>query len=383
MSLLRAKLSAMNAGGVRPPQQPRGQFSVRVEKAPAPVLARPDARVLRRLGADFDWPGAERLLFLDTETTGLKGGAGTLAFLVGLGYIEGDRFVTEQYLMGDYPDEAELLQTLGGRMGAFGALVTFNGRAFDLPLLAARRTMMRLPPFPDLPHLDPLAPSRRLWKKRLGSVRLSMLEEKVLRRARTDDLPGKEAPRRFFDYLKSGDRSLLEPVVRHNRLDVCSMAELLNELVRAYAAPDAWARGLSPDPTPPEDLLSLGRALERGGERGEAIACYRLASLPRPVTSVAALKGRRAEGEALFALGLLYKRMGDCARANAAFEALAQRGQLGARPLVELAKQAEHRMRDPGAALLWTDRALALSSDARERTALEKRRARLVRKGTD
>ncbi len=374
-SSLRAKLSAMKTGSGAPPSaQPRVFLHVRLGEEPAPdgLFSPFDARALMRMGVDFQWPSIEKVLFLDTETTGLSGGAGTVAFLVGLGYVRDGLFQTEQYLMSDYPGEIDLLTKLAARMSAFDTLVTFNGRAFDMPLLETRRTMMRMAQFPPLHHLDLLAPSRRLWKKRLGSVKLSVLEEKVLRRARADDLPGSEAPRRFFEFLKCGDGRLLEPVIEHNRQDVRSMAELLMELNDQYRAPR--------ESQAPEDLISLGKTLEKRGEKGEAIACYRMASLPRPATSIAALKGRRAEGEALFRMGILYLRMGEVQLAARTFEKLAARDKAGTAPLIELAKICEHRLRDVDAALDWTERAMRTSADASEIKALERRRARLIDK---
>ena len=374
---LRAKLMAMNGhGAVKKAAEAPARMPMTVHVADGPVpsslYTKPDARTLKRMGVDFLWPGIDRLLFLDTETTGLSGGAGTLAFMIGLGYVENDRFVTEQYLIGDYPDELDMLIKVAERVRAFDGLVTFNGRTFDVPLIQNRLTMMRLDALPELAHIDLLLPARRLWKKRLGSVRLSVLEEKVLRCGRVDDLPGSEAPRRFFDYLKTGDRALLTPVLEHNRQDVCSMAALLASLIENYAAPHEVEE--------PADLLSLAKVLERQDERDEALRCYHLAGRLRPMTTIAALRGERASCEALFALGLLYKRMGDSTRAARAFETAAQRGRLGTLPMIELAKLCEHRTRDYAQALNWTLKACAMERDEDKLAALKHRRARIERK---
>ena len=135
----------------------------------------------------------EDILFLDTETTGLAGGAGTVAFLVGLGYFTGGGFAVEQVLMRDYGQENELLRTVSSVAGRFSVLCTFNGRTFDAPLLASRFVMNRLSArLPDV-HADVLYPARRLWKLRLKSCTLSNLEEQLLHVKREDDLPGAEA----------------------------------------------------------------------------------------------------------------------------------------------------------------------------------------------
>ncbi|MEG0936012.1 MAG: ribonuclease H-like domain-containing protein [Clostridia bacterium] len=374
-SSLRAKLALMRSGVAPERAGARPGLAVRRSSTAqdAPFAGVPDRAALARIGFDAPWPGIERLLFLDTETTGLAGGAGTLAFLVGLGYYADGAFTTEQLLLGDYADEPELIARMLERMRAFDVVVTFNGNAFDLPLLESRLTLLRVPGgLPGLARLDLLPPSRRLWKKRLGSVRLSMLEEKVLRCGRTDDLPGSEAPKRFFEALKTGDRTRLEPVIEHNRLDVCAMPRLLGQLLGDYANPAAQKE--------PLDLISMGRLLEKRGERGEAVKCYHMASLPRAVSTVADLRGRRAAGEALYALGLIHKRMGEYARAARAWEAAVSRGQMGALPMVELAKVCEHRTRDLDAALGWTLCALATAGDAQLQAALEKRKARLENK---
>ena len=162
---------------------------------------------LTRLGCRGAWPGAERAVFLDTETTGLSGGAGTVAFMIGFGFLAGGHFRVEQYMMRSYADEPLLIAKAAEILARFDAVVTFNGDNFDLPLLESRFTMCRMREAWrgvgtgwNLMH-----PARRLWKRRLGSCRLEALEREILRRGRTDDLPGSEAPKRFFEAMKTGD----------------------------------------------------------------------------------------------------------------------------------------------------------------------------------
>ena len=179
---LRAKLQAIAPGNAaKAAMQERGGLVVRTSRREAPegLLSLP-ARGLERLGAGEGF-SVEKCLFLDTETTGLSGGAGTLAFLVGAAWVEGDELVTEQYILGDHSDEPEMLVRLGELLKRFDTAVTFNGRTFDMPLLETRYTLCRLRDhWRALDQLDLLYPARRVWKLRLQSCRLSNLEARVL-----------------------------------------------------------------------------------------------------------------------------------------------------------------------------------------------------------
>ncbi len=166
-------------------------------------------------------------LFLDTETTGLSGGTGTVAFLVGCGWFEDGNFITEQLFMRDFREERAALSYLTEIAGDRKFLVTFNGKTFDIALLSTRFIMNRLSdPLSDLPHLDLLHPSRRLVGHRLPNSRLGTIEEMVLKFYRDGDIPGSEIPQRYFDWLRYGDPRLMKDVFEHNRLDVISMAVL-------------------------------------------------------------------------------------------------------------------------------------------------------------
>lgn len=169
----------------------------------------------------------ERLLFLDTETTGLSGGAGTVAFEIGAGWIEPRGMVIRQYVMRDYGQEADMLREVASLIARADTIVTFNGKSFDLPLLESRMIMNRIRVHvTDMPHLDLLHAARRVYKLRLGRCNLTALEEAVLGKTRCDDLPGAQVPERYFTYLKTGEFALLEDVLRHNFDDIQSLAEL-------------------------------------------------------------------------------------------------------------------------------------------------------------
>src|SRR5512146_2606964 len=171
-------------------------------------------------------------IFLDTETSGLAGGTGTYAFLVGAArFIDGE-FVLKQFFMRDPAEEPALLEALADFLAAGQALVTFNGRAFDAPLLSTRYTLHSIPnPFKDFAHLDLLPLSRRLWRDRLPSRALKYLEENILGLPRTsEEVPGYEIPWLYFDYLRTGDATPLKGVFYHNAMDVVAMAALLSHV---------------------------------------------------------------------------------------------------------------------------------------------------------
>lgn len=372
---LRAKLNAIGASAPRTQSRPEGRGGVAVFSDRSAADARlfdldPDG--MRRIG----WGGRafdiRRCLFLDTETTGLSGGAGTVAFLVGVGFVEGECFVVEQYLMRDYGNEPELLDRLAQRMRDFDAACTFNGKNFDLPLLQTRFTMCRMRDrWRELEQLDLLYPARRTWKKRIGSCRLSNLEAQILGKPREDDLPGSEAPQRFFDYLKTGDFSLLEDVVRHNRQDIVTLGTLLAHLCGLYAHPERETRRA--------DLFSMGRALENQGELRPARELYRIASIPAPAGSVSALAGNRVAAEAAWRMYLLARKNRDVEAMREILEQMAGRRQMREKIYVELSKLYEHSYKNPRRALRYAELA-ARYADASEAEALNRRRERLRRK---
>jgi uncharacterized protein YprB with RNaseH-like and TPR domain len=314
--------------------------------------------------AGFD---LHRAAFLDTETTGINGGAGTAAFLVGVGFVRDDRFVVRQYVMRDYEEEAALLAALADDLRAFRHLVTYNGRTFDLPLLETRYRLCRARfPLARAAHLDLLAPARRLWKERLVSCRLQSLERSLLSLERHEDVPGEEIPRIYFDYVRRRDGRALARVLEHNRLDVVSLAAVA-VLASAWVHEDR--AGLAEDP---RDLFSLGRVYEGAAlyERSEAL--YRRVidadTGPLRVRSLVRLAARA-------------KRRGDQEVALRLWREAADAG--SPRGWRELAVHHEHRGRDLAAALDAADRGLRAADGATARVLtadLQRRRARLLRR---
>lgn len=323
---------------------------------------------VRWLGLDLPHWDVRRTLFLDTETTGLRG-AGTVAFLVGLGWVEGEAFVVRQLLMRDYPEEADLLNHVADLLPRFDSIVSFNGKSFDIPLLRDRFSMARLRDrWRELPQLDLLHTARRTWKLRLGRCTLGGLEEAVLGIAREGDLPGAEVPERFFRFLKTGDEGLLEDVLRHNEQDIRTLAVLLNRLAGAYSAPEEQQSML--------DIFSIGRAMDRCGEGERARRCYQVAS-------VSALSE-----QARLHLARSYRRDQNYEQAAETYRGMIARGEADAGVYTALAILLERQMKDIAGALEITEKALwrfagrdfLHGTDTVTLERLERRRARLAHK---
>jgi hypothetical protein len=297
----------------------------------------------------FRAPGAgapARLLYLDTETTGLQGGTGTYAFLVGAGFFEGDRFVLAQYFMRDLDEEPALLGALEELLAGADGVVTYNGRGFDLPLLETRFVLSRRPWPRHLWHLDLLAPARRLWGARLPDCRLATVESHVLRLDRADDVPGALIPGLYFHYLRTGRPDALPRVFEHNRLDVLSLVALTGWVARALAEPEALDLH-------PEEYVGLGRIWE-GLDQERGALCYRQAlsrGLPSPWKE-----------RLLWRLALLAKRQSRWPEALALWQEATLGGSaFDPRPWVELAKYYEHAARDFPAAHRLASQAWALA----------------------
>ncbi|WP_253910656.1 ribonuclease H-like domain-containing protein, partial [Pyxidicoccus fallax] len=172
------------------------------------------------LHADLAGVDFQRMLFLDTETTGLAGGTGTVPFLVGLAWFEGRSLRVHQLFLRRLGEEAPMLRVLAERMAHSSCLVTFNGKSFDWPLLRTRFVLNRVPAPAELPHLDLLHCARRVFKHRGAGARLVHLEEQVLGHRRIGDVDGALIPELYFRFLRGGDGSALTPVLEHNVNDL-------------------------------------------------------------------------------------------------------------------------------------------------------------------
>jgi uncharacterized protein YprB with RNaseH-like and TPR domain len=307
-------------------------------------IAMADLNPLNLLFPQASMPAPERLVFLDTETTGLAGGTGTCAFLIGLGTVEGTQFVIRQFFLRDYPEEKIILRALAEILDSFDGLVTYNGKTFDVPLLETRYALARLKsPFARLLHLDALHPARRLWRLRLESCRLTDLESAVLGIGREGDVAGSEIPGIYFDYLRTGDAHGLQPVFYHNALDIITLAGVTVELARAIGDGGTLDSAV--------DLFSLSRMFETAGSREQSVQTCRRAlagGLPEPIAA-----------QALLQLALQHKRQRQTDLAVEVWRELAQRpSPLALEACEALAIHYEHRQRDHQSALEFTLAAL-------------------------
>jgi hypothetical protein len=369
-----------------------------------------------------------RLLFFDLETTGLSGGAGTYAFLVGFGFFDEDGFRTRQYFLRGYGEERALLDAVAEEVSSGGegrspVLITYNGRSFDVPLIETRYQLNRLrSPFCGLPHVDMLFPARRLWKRRVpplgcargdperatraegsqapaaaghpgfgaprgraygamapdespGSCSLTAIERDILGLHRQDDVPGWEIPSRYFGYARTGDASGLAAVFEHNRLDLLSLAAVSGVILE-------MARGGAEMARERRDRLALGRLLEYLNRLDEAERCFAAAATDDGMAERDADRAVRAD--ALHWLALHRRRSHRFHEAAEAWRTLSEipgvEADLRREALEALAIHHEHRVKDLEAARAFALEALRLADDARHVEDVRHRLGRLSRK---
>ena len=289
----------------------------------------------------------QQWLFLDTETTGLAGGTGTYAFLVGVAWWDAGGLQVEQFFMRDHTEEHSLLLELTQRLAERPILVTFNGKSFDWPLLETRYRMTRsITPCAPQAHLDLLHPARQLWRLRLGSVRLTELERHVLAWDRGWDIPSELIPQIYFDFLRGGSQAseAVLSVFRHNQMDLRGLAALAGRILSLLEEPEA-AEGDA------LELYGLSRLLRRRGELFRARRVYERAlgaGLPAAVD-------RAARRE----LAALAKREHDFARATSLWEDLLGESADALEAYEQLAIYYEHHAREPHRAAELAREALA------------------------
>ncbi|MCC6174610.1 MAG: ribonuclease H-like domain-containing protein [Chloroflexi bacterium] len=332
-----------------------------------------DDRALGCLARSATLPPLDReaVLFLDTETTGLAGGTGTYAFLIGLGWFEAERFVVRQFFMRHHAEEPAMLALLNAAVARFEAIVSFNGKAFDVPLIVTRFTANRQRSALRLGvHLDLLHPSRRIWRDRLESCTLGALERAVLGHQRERDVPSWMIPDLYFRYVRGESAGPMVRVFEHNLHDILSLVSLTCRLGRLLGAPADAA---------PEDVFAVGRIYEALGLTDDACACYE--------RTLDTSRSADLRAKAAARLAALCKRTARHDRAVQLWRRLALLGLDDCTPLVELAKHYEHRARDFDAAIAVVEEALVVVElrgmrlrldAAAERAALEHRLARLI-----
>jgi uncharacterized protein len=253
---------------------------------PQPCVTELSSRALHLLepGSVESACDAAKWVFLDTETTGLAGGTGTYAFLVGFGWWQEDGFFVEQHFMRDHSEEPSLLLAIAERFAGERVLVTFNGKSFDWPLLKTRFQMSRAAAIPEpVAHLDMLYPARQLWRLSLKSVALAQLEQHVLQFDRGRDIPSETIPQRYFDFLRGGPPEPIAEVFRHNQMDLCGLALLALRIHAILADPEKSVCGAG-------ELFGISRLLQRRGDEPLAGRIYGRAlvgGLPKAAEQIA------------------------------------------------------------------------------------------------
>jgi len=308
-----------------------------------------------------------RWAFLDTETTGLAGGTGTYAFLIGVGSIDARGFRLRQFFMRDYGEEASLLHRLSEHLAQFDVLVTYNGKTYDQPLLETRFRMSRARhPFERMQHLDLLFGARRLWKLRLDSCRLVDLEARILGFERVGDLPGEMIPYVYFDFLRSQRAFRVVPIFHHNAIDILTLACLTAIVPLAFRSPES--AGLRHG----ADCIGLARWMEQADRCEEALRLYRRAvemGLPddllfRTLWDIGGIERRQGRHDAALAV---------------VSELAASRNPFQVRAFEQLAKHYEHREKNYVMALEMTLQALAFEDTPGIRRREQRLKSRLER----
>jgi len=320
-------------------------------------------------------PARPPFVFFDLETTGLSGGAGTHAFLVGCGWFDADAaFVTRQFVLTRYTDERALLETVARELVRAGALVSFNGKSFDAPMLETRYLFHRLAWIGGrIPHIDALHPARRFWGKNV-ECSLIALEKQVLGMRRAGDVAGFEIPARYFQFVRSGDAHPLVAVLEHNRLDLLTLAALTARLLHlAQGGPDVARDG--------REVYALGTVYARAGLDARARECYARAvdMSPAPPGAFDPLRI-----DSLRALALAWRRARQYDQAAVHWRQLLDiRGcpaPIRREAAEALAIHHEHRVRDLAAAKAFALRSLEPEMPPSWTQAVKHRLARIERK---
>jgi len=322
--------------------------------------------------AAFEGLDLSTALFLDLETTGLSGGTGTVPFLVGLAYYRDDRFKVTQFFLNEMAEEDRLIGELAQfvREMGFKSIVTYNGKAFDLPLVETRFALHRTPcPLCGMPHLDFLFSARSLWKHKTESCRLFDLAQQIVQAERSEDIPGEDIPRRYFEYIRSGDFSLIEPILYHNQEDLLSLLGVVVAgailVERHRGTSGAAADG---DPT---DAFGVAKLFERAGDATTSAALFEKAlSGGRGLSAEASHHARKK-------LSHHFKKTKDWDRALPFWQEMAASEELDC--FKELSMYFEHTAKDYVEAIRVATEGLALSKGKNHEAEkdFEKRIARL------
>jgi len=288
----------------------------------------------------------ESFIFLDTETSGLAGGTGTYAFLIGIGQFTSEGFQLTQFFMRDPYEEPAQLAALQSALADCEVLITYNGKSFDVPLLNSRFIVNgETPPLNSFTHVDLLHIARRIWRDRLASRTLGSIESEILELPRTEeDIPGWMVPTIYFDYIKSGDARPITNVLYHNAMDIISLASLLNHISEMLDDPHG---GMIEDGI---DLISMGKIFEDMGEFDAAAECFERGlnyELPDNIQKLAFQRW-----------SIMEKRRDNLEKSISLWQIAAEFKEIYAHE--ELAKVYEHKRRDLEQAILWTGLAMEI-----------------------
>ncbi len=286
----------------------------------------------------------KKTIFIDLETTGLAGGTGTFAFLVGLGFVELDHIVVRQYLLPDFQYEWLLLKHVDNLLSSFKNLASFNGKSFDIPLLRNRFVLNRMDSImDDLPHLDLLHAARRIWKRRLNSCDLQNLEYTILGQERGNDIPGEMIPQIYFEYIRKRQALLLRDVLEHNFHDIANLILLTMQMGKIVEDP------ISALPAE-EDLYSYGRYLYQNNNYAQSLPILEHLNQHSQDSLI--------KQEALFLLSMTHKKTGDFQTSQRYFQKLLLHQKDHPEAIEELAKYYEHREKNFQAALELVDQSI-------------------------
>jgi len=324
-------------------------------------------RLIQLLCAYEETTDPRSVIFLDTETTGLSGGVGTVAFLVGVGRWTGSGFTVEQYLMRDYNEERAMLLGLRESLADARVLVTFNGKAFDIPLLQSRFVLARQRwPLAGVVHLDLLHPARRIWKLRLGSCSLANLEGQILGIERENDIPGHLIPQVYFRYVRTRSAHGIGAILSHNRQDIETLARLTLRMGKIFS-------GQAGEELAPVDLFSAGRYAHALGER-ELAVLWNEAALLRGLPADREVEAKKAKAARL-------KEQKRYSEAAELWRDLSEHSETFLEDVLEnLAIYHEHRKGDLEQALNLSERALAHLQDKAAQKKWRHRRDRVAMK---
>ncbi len=285
----------------------------------------------------------DRLLFMDTETTGLMGGTGTFAFMIGVGKVKNGKFQTTQFFMPNFSDEFLHLKLFSDYINKDTILATFNGKTFDAPLLESRFILNRMRNPLNLEHIDLLHYARVIWRETLDSCSLQSLEKNILNLHRFDDTPGFMIPQIYFNYIREGNAKPIPGIFEHNEIDIVSMHKIM------YAIADIFDNPKSKYFESPKEILRVGKYHLNKERCEKAFEYFKEATLCEDLET---------SDKTHLEIGFYHKKGGDFVESFEAFSRVRSNPKMMITARVEMAKHLEHRVKDFDSALNHTNKAI-------------------------